>query len=523
MFGVGYDGAPSLDDLLGILSQQQGQQPAGPQPNGILAQPQSNYDVVGWAPGTNPNDRPEPRTQPPSMIGATSPSSLFTNPGAPAPGASNAGPVPMPPPRPANIGEPVDLQGAQPPTPVGASAAQTLSAGPAAAGAGEKKSPGFMDIVNGAFDAIGGIYGKGGPGDRLIELGAALAHPQGWSVGLSQMGQNSQRREALQQANQLQALKLKREQAQQAGGQSLVKRASPGITDAEASAIAANPALFADAYKRTNPSESYSTETDEDGNVWQINKQNNQRSLLKSGGEDQFTQIGQDQFGKPIYGFVNKGSKTITPAAPQGVAASGQPATITDQYGNSVPVPAGQDPKIVQQEVSSATGKAIAAAPDAIAKGNQTLALIDEIKKNPALKYTVGVGGIVPGVPGTAQNDLVSRIDQLKGRSFLEAFESLKGGGQITEIEGKKATDAIARLNRTQSHAGFVQALDDLEAVIRTGIARQQARLGQQPQNGTQQQQSQDQPPVPGARKAGDGKWYVADPSRPGKYLMVTP
>lgn len=28
-------------------------------------------------------------------------------------------------------------------------------------------------------------------------------------------------------------------------------------------------------------------------------------------------------------------------------------------------------------------------------------------------------------------------------------------------------------------------------------------------------------PPMQGARKAPDGKWYVADPSRPGKYLMV--
>lgn len=29
------------------------------------------------------------------------------------------------------------------------------------------------------------------------------------------------------------------------------------------------------------------------------------------------------------------------------------------------------------------------------------------------------------------------------------------------------------------------------------------------------------QPPVPGARKAPDGNWYVADPNRPGKYLKV--
>lgn len=41
------------------------------------------------------------------------------------------------------------------------------------------------------------------------------------------------------------------------------------------------------------------------------------------------------------------------------------------------------------------------------------------------------------------------------------------------------------------------------------------------PQQGVQPQGPQEQPPAPGARKAPDGNWYVADPARPGKYLMV--
>ena len=38
---------------------------------------------------------------------------------------------------------------------------------------------------------------------------------------------------------------------------------------------------------------------------------------------------------------------------------------------------------------------------------------------------------------------------------------------------------------------------------------------------GTPSAQQQAAPPVDGARQAADGKWYVPDPSRPGKYLMV--
>ena len=43
------------------------------------------------------------------------------------------------------------------------------------------------------------------------------------------------------------------------------------------------------------------------------------------------------------------------------------------------------------------------------------------------------------------------------------------------------------------------------------------------PQQGVQPQGQQQgaAPPVQGAKQAPDGNWYVPDPNRPGKYLMV--
>ena len=42
----------------------------------------------------------------------------------------------------------------------------------------------------------------------------------------------------------------------------------------------------------------------------------------------------------------------------------------------------------------------------------------------------------------------------------------LKGGGQITEIEGKKATDAIARLSQSQTEDGFKKSMNEFLEVL---------------------------------------------------------
>lgn len=89
-----------------------------------------------------------------------------------------------------------------------------------------------------------------------------------------------------------------------------------------------------------------------------------------------------------------------------------------------------------------------------------------------ALKYGTGVLGVAPSIPGTKQAEFVALHNQLTGKAFLEAFESLKGGGQITEVEGKKATDAIARLDRKMSPEDYTTALRDLREVINKGVER---------------------------------------------------
>lgn len=75
--------------------------------------------------------------------------------------------------------------------------------------------------------------------------------------------------------------------------------------------------------------------------------------------------------------------------------------------------------------------------------------------------------------------------DQIKGKTFLAAFESLKGGGQITEIEGQKAEQAMARLNLAQDEADYKSALKDLRTVIEIALKRNQGVIDSIPSAGT--------------------------------------
>ena len=68
--------------------------------------------------------------------------------------------------------------------------------------------------------------------------------------------------------------------------------------------------------------------------------------------------------------------------------------------------------------------------------------------------------------------DFDIRLDQIKGRQFMQAFDTLRGGGQITEKEGEKATAAISRMNGESSEEEFISAAREFQSVIKKGIER---------------------------------------------------
>jgi hypothetical protein len=107
----------------------------------------------------------------------------------------------------------------------------------------------------------------------------------------------------------------------------------------------------------------------------------------------------------------------------------------------------------------------------------------------------------------------------------------LRGGGSISDAEGRKATDALARMDPAQTKEGFNKALNDYRSVIQTGLQNQQriARGEMQPYPTTPIEPSGGAPtakavtPPAGFKLAPDGKYYSEKPGASGKYQIWTP
>ena len=131
-----------------------------------------------------------------------------------------------------------------------------------------------------------------------------------------------------------------------------------------------------------------------------------------------------------------------------------------------------QRPKTVPLEGTAAQDRAIKARGAGIKnqaaadRATDSLSLIDDIINDPSLNQITGmVQGRLPALTQGGTN-LNIKIEQLKGQAFLQAFESLKGGGQITEREGLAATNAMGRLQREQDGDEYRKALKELRNVV---------------------------------------------------------
>jgi hypothetical protein len=81
-------------------------------------------------------------------------------------------------------------------------------------------------------------------------------------------------------------------------------------------------------------------------------------------------------------------------------------------------------------------------------------------------------------VPGTDAASFQAMYDQATGTAFLQAYETLRGGGQIANEEGKKATAAMTRMNLAQNEKEFATAAREFQDAIRTGVKNARVKAG---------------------------------------------
>jgi hypothetical protein len=199
------------------------------------------------------------------------------------------------------------------------------------------------------------------------------------------------------------------------------------------------------------------TKTDQDGSVWLENRITGERTLLRPASD-------------VTEGVVDRAGRVESATQDAQIAAI---------------------PERLQTEASS---QALVGLPRAQATAQSTLSTINQLRNHPGREYATGKSAIFPLVPGTDPYDFEQIRKQAVGKVFLEAYQMLKGGGPITDIEGKKAEEAMGRLERAQSEEGFLSALDDLENAVIDGTRNMERAAGSQRNNATTDDGAAEQP-----------------------------
>lgn len=218
--------------------------------------------------------------------------------------------------------------------------------------------------------------------------------------------------------------------------------------------------------------------------------------------------------------------------AAAGAVAPTQPAPVAAPVAPTAVAPAaGQTPAQMQaaRQASAAgmkteateTAQNLVANREALPKyesqAEQVLTTLNDALSHPGFSDVIGVPNIITGIwspPSTDARNFKSKYDQLMGQQFLAAFQSLKGGGSITEVEGAKAEQAIAALKDPGiSEVEFKRNAKILEDTVKSGVNRAREQVGLKPKYevGKTEPANKANTPAKGTESTVGGVTYVYD------------
>ena len=75
---------------------------------------------------------------------------------------------------------------------------------------------------------------------------------------------------------------------------------------------------------------------------------------------------------------------------------------------------------------------------------------------------------------GTEEADFAAMYNKIKSKAFTQAFQSLKGGGTITETEGEAATKALFAAQTSQDEKSFIREVQEFRKQLILGLRNAQ-------------------------------------------------
>lgn len=118
----------------------------------------------------------------------------------------------------------------------------------------------------------------------------------------------------------------------------------------------------------------------------------------------------------------------------------------------------------------------------AIPMAAETLNLSNDLREHPMLEEMTGTSRLVhdrlAALGGNPQADFLAKHNQATGRQFLSGIEFMRGFGQLTQIEGQTAQQAVAEMDRSTDAESYKKASQKYDAAIRAGIRKIAGQAG---------------------------------------------
>jgi hypothetical protein len=234
---------------------------------------------------------------------------------------------------------------------------------------------------------------------------------------------------------------------------------------------------------------------------------------------------------KPQYMQIDDGNggKSLVKIDPYGKGVSTVQPTGAQPPQASNPVPPGVDPhewRKKQADLASGMPQAQAHLTDAHANLDRLKEAATAIKNDPNLIRTVGVGSMIPTIPGSGVANVEANLEALKsqvGFGVLQAMRdaSKTGGalGNVSNAEGARLEANLAALNPKQSHAQFMANLQ--KVIDYADAAKGRLKTAYDGTYGKFQQgsQSQQQSAQPQPQNAAPQTW--TDPATNKTYKII--